>query len=93
MAVCSLCVATVYLRSKGKNFWITLFPCLFMSFICLAYILWVSPENLKGAPVGFGLNYNLALVLAAIGAVVLVTFLCIRGKKLSNDKSFNPDKW
>ena len=93
MAVCSLCVATVYLRSKGKNFWITLFPCLFMSFICLAYILWVSPENLKGAPVGFGLNYNLALVLAAIGAVVLVTFLCLRGKKLSNDKSFNPDKW
>ncbi len=93
MAVCSLCVTVVYLRSKKKNFWIALLPCLFMSFICFEYILWVSPENLKGAPVGFGLNYNIATVLAVILAGALGTWLVFRGKKLSTKKDFNPDKW
>ena len=93
MAVCSLCVAVVYLRCKKKNFWIALIPCLFMAFITSDYILWVSPENLKGAPVGFGLNYNVAIVLAAVAAIVLVTLLCRRGKKLSQKSDFNPDQW
>ena len=93
MAVCSLCVAVVYLRCKKKNFWIALIPCLFMAFITSDYILWVSPENLKGAPVGFGLSYNVAIVLAAVAAIVLVTLLCRRGKKLSKNPEFNPDHW
>ncbi len=93
MAVCSLCVTVVYLRSKNKNFWIGLGPCLFMSFICFDYILWVSPENLKGAPLGFGLNYNTALVLAIIFAALLGSWLVKRGKKLSTMEGFNPDKW
>ena len=93
MAVCSLCVAVVYLRCKKKNFWVALIPCLFMAFITSDYILWVSPENLKGAPVGFGLNYNVAIVLAAVAATVLVTLLWLRGKKLSKKPEFNPDHW
>ncbi len=93
MAVCSLCVATVYLRSKKKNFWITLCPCWFMSFICFAYILWVSPTNLKGAPLGFGLDYNTAIALAVILATGLVTLLCKRGKTLSTRENFDADKW
>ena len=93
MAVCSLSVAVVYLRCKKKNFWIALIPCLFMAFITSDYILWVSPENLKGAPVGFGLSYGVAIVLAAVAAVVLVTLLWLRGKKLSKKPEFNPDHW
>jgi carbon starvation protein CstA len=93
MAVCSLCVATVYLRSKGKNFWITLFPCMFMAFICFDYIFWVSPENLKGAPLGFGLDYKTALVLALENAVILGALLCRRGKTLYSNKNFDADKW
>ncbi|MBR4007255.1 carbon starvation CstA 5TM domain-containing protein, partial [Fibrobacter sp.] len=93
MAVCSLCVATVYLRSKKKNYVIALIPCMFMAFICFDYILWVSPENLKGAPLGFGLDYKTALVLAIENAAVLGALLCLRGKKLASNKQFDPDKW
>ncbi|MCQ2089981.1 MAG: carbon starvation protein A [Fibrobacter sp.] len=93
MAVCSLCVTVVYLRSKKKNYWVGLGPCLFMSFICFDYILWVSPTNLKGAPLGFGLNYNTALVLAMILAALLGTWLVKRGKKLSEKVDFDPDQW
>lgn len=91
MAVCSLCVTTVYLVCKKKNFWIALLPTLFMAFIVLAYILWVSPENLKGAPLGFGLPYSVALGLAFVLALSLVLALVLRGKKLSKDKNFSAD--
>ena len=93
MAVCSLCVATVYLRSKGKNYFIALIPCIFMSFICFDYILWVCPEHLKGAPLGFGLDYKTALVLAIQNALVLGTMLCVRGKTLSKMEGFDADVW
>lgn len=93
MAVCSLCVATVYLRSKKKNFWIALIPCMFMTFITADYILWVSPENLKGAPLGFGLDYKTALVIALHDAVILGFLLCTRGKSLTKMEGFNPDVW
>jgi carbon starvation protein CstA len=93
MAVCSLCVAVVYLRSKKKNFWIALVPCMFMTFITCHYILWVSPENLKGAPLGFGLDYKTALVLAIENAVILGALLCTRGKTLTQMEGFDPDVW
>lgn len=94
MAVCSLCVSTVYLRSKGKNFWITMLPCMFMTFIVCTYIYWVSPENLKGAPVGFGLPYGTALGLAAASAVTLAILLYLRGTSLfKRGKAFDPDYW
>ncbi len=93
MAVCSLCVATVYLRSKKKNFWIALIPCMFMTFITADYILWVSPENLKGAPLGFGLDYKTALVIALHDAVILGFLLCTRGKTLTKMEGFDPDAW
>jgi carbon starvation protein CstA len=93
MAVCSLCVATVYLRSKKKNFWIALIPCMFMTFITADYILWVSPENLKGAPLGFGLDYKTALVIALHDAVILGFLLCTRGKSLTKMEGFDSDVW
>ena len=93
MAVCSLSVATVYLRSKKKNFWIALIPCMFMTFITADYILWVSPENLKGAPLGFGLDYKTALVIALHDAAILGFFLCVRGKTLSKMEGYDADRW
>lgn len=93
MAVCSLCVTVVYLRSKKKNFWVALIPCMFMAFIVSDYILWVSPTNLKGAPVGFGLEYNTATALAIICSIALAIALCHRGKKLTTMKNFDPDQW
>lgn len=93
MAVCSLCVTVVYLRSKKKNFWIALLPCMFMAFITCDYILWVSPENLKGAPLGFGLNYNTAIVLAIIFSCILGYLLHKRGKALSESPKYDADHW
>ncbi len=94
MAVCSLCVSTVYLRAKGKNFWVTLLPCMFMTFIVCSYIYWVSPENLKGAPVGFGLSYGCALTLAAASSVILAILLYRRGTSLfKRQNDFDPDSW
>ena len=93
MAVCSLSVAVVYLRSKKKNFWIALIPCMFMTFITCDYILWVSPENLKGAPLGFGLDYKTALVIAIHDAAILGFLLCTRGKILSQMQGYNADYW
>lgn len=93
MAVCSLCVTVVYLRSKKKNYLIGLIPCMFMSFICFDYIFWVSPTNMKGAPLGFGLDYNTAIVIALICAIALGFLLCVRGKILSKMEGFDPDKW
>ena len=93
MAVCSLCVAIVYLRCKKKNFWITLIPCMFMTFITADYILWVSPENLKGAPLGFGLDYKTALVIALHDAAIIGFLLCTRGRVLTKMEGFDPDVW
>lgn len=93
MAVCSLCVTVVYLRSKNKKFWIALIPCLFMLFITLDYILWVSPTNLKGAPLGFGLQFNTAVAIAVILSIGIGIWLVKRGKQLLNMKGYNADKW
>jgi len=93
IAVCSLCVTVVYLRCKKKNYWIGLVPCMFMTFITALYILWVSPENLKGAPVGFGLSYYVAATLAVLISIGLAIALIRRGKTLSNKKGFEPDRW
>ncbi|MCF0216616.1 MAG: carbon starvation protein A [Fibrobacteraceae bacterium] len=93
MAVCSLCVTVVYLRSKKKNYLVALLPCMFMIFIVSAYILWVSPTNLKGAPVGFGLPYNTALALATMCSIAIGFLLCTRGKALTKMKNFDADLW
>jgi carbon starvation protein CstA len=92
MAVCSLCVTTVYLACKKKNFWIAVVPTFFMAFIVFAYILWVSPENLKGAPVGFGLPYSIALIVALLLSAALSIWLVRRGKKLARDEKFIADE-
>ena len=66
---------------------------MFMAFITFDYILWVSPENLKGAPLGFGLDYKTALVIAIHDAVILGFLLCTRGKVLSQMENYDADHW
>jgi hypothetical protein len=53
----------------------------------------VSPENLKGAPLGFGLDYKTALVIAIENAAVLGALLCMRGKTLTQMEGFDADVW
>lgn len=54
LSVITLWAITVYLLREHKNYWISLIPALFMSAVCLSYIL-VAPE-------GFALNYNVAII-------------------------------
>ena len=86
MAVCSLCVTVVYLRAEGKNFWVALFPCAFMTFIVSAYILWVSPSHLTGAPIGFGLSLPIAAGMSLLVSLVLCSALVKQGRKLGSCK-------
>jgi carbon starvation protein CstA len=72
MAVFALLVAVSYLRRQRKPALAAALPALFMVFIVLDYILFVSPEAVKGAPLGFGLPSGLAALLAAAGALVVV---------------------
>jgi len=64
LSVITLWAITVYLLREQKNYWISLIPALFMSAVCLSYIL-VAPE-------GFALNYMVAIIIT-----ILVLFLGI----------------
>ena len=75
IAAFALLVAVAYLRCQGKPARVAVLPALFMVFIVLDYILFVSPTAVKGAPLGFGLPPRIAAAVAAVlsvAAVVLV---------------------
>ena len=50
-----------------------------MIFIVLNYILWISPAH--GGPVGFGLDLNLAYVIAATISIAIAVIIWKRGRK------------
>ena len=58
LATFTLWAVTLWLARRQKNFWMGLWPALFMTAVCSAYIL-IAPEGLKlsqavGIPVGLG---------------------------------------
>lgn len=69
LATFTLWAVTLWLARRQKNFWMGLWPALFMTAVCSAYIL-IAPEGLKlpqtvGIPVGLG-----ASLLASIAFFV-----------------------
>ena len=67
LAVFTLWAITVYLARKGKLYWVTLFPAMFMTCVCMTYILF--------APEGLGLDYMLSLGIGIAAALLCaVTF-------------------
>ena len=80
LAVFALLVAVAYLRRRGKPAVVAVIPALFMLFIVLDYILFVSPTAVAGAPLGFGLPPHVAASLAAGLSVVVVTWVWRRSK-------------
>lgn len=87
MAVFALMISAAFLAKAGKPVWTALLPCAFMLFIVLTYILWVSPANLKGAPVGFGLPRTMAMMVAAALTVVLTGWIYRRGRTAFRQQS------
>ncbi len=73
LATITLFVCAVYLRKKHKNYWIALFPALFMSVICFCYIL-----NQK---IGFNMELKLSTILAILLTVGLL-FLFFKKDKM-----------
>ena len=75
LAACTLTAATEWLVARKRNALITVVPGVFMTFIVLCYILWISPAH--GGPVGFGLKLHVAQIVAGVLAVAF-TGLAIR---------------
>uniref|UniRef100_UPI000B2C5460 carbon starvation CstA family protein n=1 Tax=Candidatus Symbiothrix dinenymphae TaxID=467085 RepID=UPI000B2C5460 len=63
LAAATLWMITVYLASKGKNYWLTFLPALFMTMVVMTYIL-VAPEGLQ-------LNYALSVWISALVTILL----------------------
>ena len=80
LAACTLTVATEWLIARKRNAIITILPGMFMTFIVLCYILWISPAH--GGPVGFGLELHAAQIVAAVLAVALTALSIWRGLKM-----------
>jgi len=69
LAASTLMAAVVWLRRYKKNFLVALVPAVFMTFIVLTYILWISPAH--GGAVGFGLDLNISYIIAGILTLIL----------------------
>lgn len=80
LAASTLMAAAVWLFRQGRNFWVALVPGMFMSFIVLSYIIWISPEH--GGPLGFGLDLHLSYIIAAALTLLAAGFAYLKGKKL-----------
>ena len=81
LAVTTLLAGSVYLAKKGLWRLIALVPGIFMLFIVACYILWISPDH--GGPAGFGLELNIAYIIAAVIAAVVSVVIWIHGDKLA----------
>lgn len=64
LSIFTLWAVTVWLARKGKNFYVALFPALFMTAVCTSYIL-VAPE-------GFRLPHAPSCVAGVVVAAVLL---------------------
>lgn len=79
VATVMLWVATSYLLKEGKFHWMTGLPALFMSAVVFTYLM-VAPE-------GFGLEYNLSMIIGLSATVVVglvYAYQIIRHSRLNN---------
>lgn len=80
LAACTLTVATEWLIARKRNAIITIIPGMFMTFIVFCYILWISKAH--GGPVGFGMDLNIAEIVAGVLAVLCTGLAVWRGFKM-----------
>ncbi|WP_373899786.1 carbon starvation protein A [Haloimpatiens sp. FM7315] len=72
-AMVTLWASSVYFYEKRKNYWITLIPALFMTLVCVSYII--------QAPEGFKLSSSFSNVTAFIVALVFLVVFFVKVKK------------
>lgn len=66
LSVFTLWALTVWLVKSGRNYWVTLLPALFMTAVCLSYIM-VAPE-------GFGLSFGFIPVIVIFAETVSIAW-------------------
>lgn len=71
---------TIYLYRNGKNYWISLIPCLFMTAVCSSYIL-IAPE---GFNLERGLSYSIMAICLLISLVWFFIYAMRYNKKTLN---------
>ncbi|HJF33430.1 MAG TPA: carbon starvation protein A [Sporosarcina psychrophila] len=77
-AAIALWIATMYLLIKGKNYFVSLVPALFITYMVFVYIL-----NQK---IGFNLDLNLSFVVGLVLTVILTVMFFVKAKKNKADK-------
>lgn len=88
LAASTLMAASVWLFRRRKNGLIAMVPGIFMMFIVLSYIIWISPTH--GGPPGFGLDLEVSYALAIIFTLAISAWVWKRGHK-SNPKNSKGD--
>lgn len=79
LAAVVLWTITIYLVQKGKNYWITLLPALFMTSVVTTYIF-LAPE---GFSLGTTISYFLGFAMTAIVLILFIVYF------VKNKQSFS----
>jgi carbon starvation protein CstA len=75
LATITLWMATFYLYSERKNFFISLVPAGFMTSVCLSYIMFDK--------IGFNLSWEYSILIGVSLAVLFVLWFVLKHKKVS----------
>lgn len=73
LSAIALWIGAMYLATQHKFHWIASVPATFMSMVALTFIF--------NAPIGFGLAYELSLVLATISTLLIIILFAIKLKQ------------
>ncbi|MFC5590785.1 carbon starvation protein A [Sporosarcina soli] len=77
-AAIALWIATMYLYVKGKNYFVSLVPALFISYMVFVYIL-----NQK---IGFNLDLNVSFIVGIVLTAILTVLFFVKAKHNKRDK-------
>lgn len=83
LAVFTLWAVTVYLARNRSFYWITLLPAMFMTVVCVTYILFAA------RPEGFGLDITVALG-CGLGVCALFTLMFARSLRMLRMPAYDP---
>ncbi len=79
LAASTLFAGSVWLFRQKKNGFIALIPGMFMCFIVLSYILWISPAH--GGPIGFGTELDTSYYLAVAITLLISVIVIAKGRQ------------
>ncbi len=77
LSVFTLWACTVYLSKHGKLYWITLIPAMFMTTICISFML-VAPESQGGFGLLIGKNYPYGMGIGILVALIFCSMFFYR---------------